>query len=139
MKIYKDLFTGDELCSDTFPMKCIDDVVYEFEGKLRTDTTAVSDDMFGGNKSAEGGEEDESADGASCVSGVNFILNHNLVEFPTDKKSYMSHIKEYMKKVVDKLKEDKPGEVRSFRKTSNRLSRKSLLIIKNIPCIAESR
>lgn len=64
---------------------------------MRVDTTAVSDEMIGGNKSAEGADADEGGEAAS-VSGINFVLNHQLVEFPTDKKSYMIHIKEYMKK-----------------------------------------
>ncbi|KAL1244334.1 Translationally-controlled tumor protein [Trichinella spiralis] len=33
MIIYRDLFSGDELCSDTFPMKVVNDVVFEFTGK----------------------------------------------------------------------------------------------------------
>ncbi len=35
MKIYFDVFTGDELCSDSYPMKLVDDLYYEFEGKVR--------------------------------------------------------------------------------------------------------
>jgi hypothetical protein len=34
MKVYIDVFTGDELCSDSYPMKVVDDVYYEFEGKV---------------------------------------------------------------------------------------------------------
>ena len=35
MKIFLDVFTGDELCSDSYPMKVVDDVYYEVEGKVR--------------------------------------------------------------------------------------------------------
>jgi len=35
MKIFLDIFTGDELCSDSYPMKLVDDVYYEVEGKVR--------------------------------------------------------------------------------------------------------
>jgi hypothetical protein len=35
MKVYIDVFTGDELCSDSYPMKVVDDVYYEVEGKVR--------------------------------------------------------------------------------------------------------
>ncbi len=35
MKVYLDVFTGDELCSDSYPMKVVDDVYYEVEGKVR--------------------------------------------------------------------------------------------------------
>jgi len=34
MKIYKDVFSGDELFSDTYPMKLVDDCIYEVYGKL---------------------------------------------------------------------------------------------------------
>ena len=36
MKIYKDIFTGDEMFSDTYKLKLVDDVVYEVYGKLVT-------------------------------------------------------------------------------------------------------
>jgi len=35
MIIFFDIFTGDELCSDSYPMKTVDDVYYEVEGKVR--------------------------------------------------------------------------------------------------------
>jgi len=35
MKVYIDVFTGDEICSDSYPMKVVDDVYYEVEGKVR--------------------------------------------------------------------------------------------------------
>jgi len=35
MKIYKDVFSGDELFSDTYPMKLVDDCIYEVYGKVR--------------------------------------------------------------------------------------------------------
>jgi len=35
MIIYMDVFTGDELCSDSYPMKDINDLYYEVEGKVR--------------------------------------------------------------------------------------------------------
>lgn len=38
MKLYLDVFTGDELFSDSYPMKIVDDVYYEVEGKVRGTT-----------------------------------------------------------------------------------------------------
>lgn len=35
MKIYFDVFTGDELGSDSYPTKVVDDLYYEVEGKVR--------------------------------------------------------------------------------------------------------
>merc|ERR1712191_38488 len=33
MIIYKDIFTGDEMFSDSYPIKVVDGVMYEFTGK----------------------------------------------------------------------------------------------------------
>lgn len=35
MKIFFDVFTGDELGSDSYPIKVVDDLYYEIEGKVR--------------------------------------------------------------------------------------------------------
>ncbi|CAD6237978.1 GSCOCG00008358001-RA-CDS [Cotesia congregata] len=96
MRIYKDIFTGDELFSDTFKIKLVDDVLYEVYGKF---ITRKQGDIHidGANPSAE--EATESTDEA-CVSGVDIVLNHGLVESYAfgDKKSYTLYLKDYMKK-----------------------------------------
>jgi len=35
MHIYKDVFSGDELFSDTYPMKLVSECIYEVIGKVR--------------------------------------------------------------------------------------------------------
>jgi hypothetical protein len=35
MKIFFDVFTEDELGSDSYPLKVVDDLYYEIEGKVR--------------------------------------------------------------------------------------------------------
>lgn len=112
MIIYKDIFTSDELFSDTFPMELVDDVVYKLKGKMRTESFEVSDTLIGGNASAEGGG-DEGGDSA-CQSGVDVVMNGRLNEYALDKKAYMTHIKEYMKRVKDRLQTDKPDQVETF-------------------------
>merc|ERR1712109_398184 len=76
MKIYKDVFSGDELFSDTYPMKLVDNCMYEVYGKHITRT---DDDiqLEGSNASAE--EADEGTE-SNSVSGVDLVLNHRLVE-----------------------------------------------------------
>lgn len=113
MIIYKDLFSGDELFSDSFPVQLIHDTVYKVKGKLRTDTYEIDDSAIGGNASAEGGE-----DGSESTSkqGVDIVLNSRLVEYALGKKDYMTHIKTYMKAVKDKLQESKPTESELFQK-----------------------
>merc|ERR1712183_957505 len=76
MKIFKDVFSGDELFSDTYPMKLVDNCMYEVYGKH---ITRSQDDiqLEGSNASAE--EADEGTDGSS-ESGVDLVHNHRLVE-----------------------------------------------------------
>merc|ERR1712037_1049829 len=106
MKIYKDVFSGDELFSDTYPMKLVDDCVYEVYGKHISRT--------------EGADADEGGD-ASTVSGVDLVLNHRLTETGFgSKKDYMVYLKDYMKRVVKYLEEnDRTSEVDTFKKNIN--------------------
>lgn len=90
------IFSGDEMFSDTYKMKLVDDVVYEVTGKL---VTRQQDDIRieGFNPSAE--EADEGTD-AAVERGVDVVLNHRLCETYAfgDKKSYTLYLKDYMKK-----------------------------------------
>merc|ERR1719483_307304 len=98
MKIYKDVFSGDELFSDTYPMKLVDNCMYEVYGKHITRKLGESIQLEGSNASAE--EADEGTEEAS-ESGVDLVLNHRLVETGFNKKAdYMPYLKDYMKKVV---------------------------------------
>merc|ERR1711990_122277 len=114
MKIFKDVFSGDELFSDTYPMKLVDDCIYEVYGKHITRTEGDIQ-LEGSNASAE--EADEGTDTAS-VSGVDLVLNHRLVETGFgSKKDYTVYLKDYMKKIVKYLEEnDRAGEVDDFKK-----------------------
>ncbi len=111
-----DVFTGDELCSDSYPMKDVDDLYYEVEGKVRfiskknvikkeyfqniVENNDIDDSKIGGNKAPEGSEaaaEDEGGAASSVVTGINVVLTHKLVETPFDKKSFIGWIKTYSK------------------------------------------
>lgn len=110
MIIYKDLMSGDEFFSDTYPLKLLHEVVYEVTGKNITVTEGEVD--IGANPSAEGGG-DEGVD-PSSVSGVNIVLANRLVETAFTKKDYQVHIKDFMKKVKTRLEEDNPDQVKAF-------------------------
>merc|ERR1711874_666590 len=116
-KIYKDVFSGDELFSDTYPMKLVDNCMYEVYGKH---ITRKSDDiqLEGSNASAE--EADEGTESTS-ESGVDLILNPRLVETGFgSKKDYTVYLKDYMKKVVKYLEDnDRGAEVDEFKKNIN--------------------
>merc|ERR1712107_318940 len=116
-KIFKDVFSGDELFSDTYKMKLIDDVMWEVYGKHVTRTEGEVH-LEGSNASAE--EMDEGTD-TSTQSGVDLILNHRLVETGFGSKNdYMVYLKDYMKKVVKFLEDNnRGGEVDGFKKNIN--------------------
>eukprot|EP00493_Phyllostaurus_siculus_P025301 UN25645 len=113
MIIYKDRITGDELFSDIYPMKEVDDILIEVTGKMTTESKGADFDI-GANPSAGGGDGDEGADDLDSESGVDVVLANRLMETGFDMKSYKVHIKDYMKAVKVKLQEEDPDRVGAF-------------------------
>lgn len=113
MKLYKDLFSGDEMFSDIFRIETVNPAVYKIKGKLVTETSDFDDAAIGANASAE--ESIESAE-SSSKTGVNIVLSNRLVECAQEKKAWTAHIKEYMKRLKAKLVERKDPELESFEK-----------------------
>lgn len=110
MIIYKCVISGDEMFSDTF--KVTDNgIFYEVEGKNVTRKENIDDSLLGANPSAEAVPEGTDE---SCVSGVDIVLNHKLVETTFDKKSYLPYMKEYMKAIKTHLQETNPERVEKF-------------------------
>merc|ERR1712002_259 len=124
MKIFKDVFSGDELFSDTYKMKLVDDVMWEVYGKH---VTRTQDDiqLEGSNASAE--EADEGVE-SNSESGVDLVLNHRLVETGFgSKKDYTVYLKDYMKKVVKYLEDNnRSGEVDEFKNNINKVMKELL-------------
>jgi len=119
MRIYKDIFTGDEMFSDTYKLKLVDNVLYEVYGKL-VQRKQGDISIAGFNPSAE--DADEGTDEA-VESGVDIILNHRLAESYAfgDKKSYTAYLKDYMKKLVARLEENSPDQVEVFKTNMNKV------------------
>jgi len=117
MKIYEDVFSGDEMFSDTYPIKLVNDCLWEVTGK-HISRTQDDIQLAGSNASAE--EADEGTDLAS-ESGVDIVLNHRLVETGFgSKKDYTVYLKEYMKKVIKYLEEnDMKDQVDGFKSNIN--------------------
>ncbi|KAJ7977932.1 Translationally-controlled tumor protein-like [Quillaja saponaria] len=106
MLVYQDILTGDELLSDSFPYKEIENgMLWEVEGKWVVQG-AVNVDI-GANPSAEGGEEDEGVDDKT-VKVVDIVDTFRLQEQPAfDKKQFVTYIKRYIKLLTPKLEEEK--------------------------------
>ncbi|MQL36400.1 hypothetical protein EI006_26780, partial [Escherichia coli] len=107
MLVYQDLLTGDELLSDSFPYKEIENgMLWEVEGKWVV-KGAVDVDI-GANPSAEGGE-DEGVDDQT-VKVVDIVDTFRLQEQPSfDKKQFLAFMKRYVKLLTPKLDEEKQG------------------------------
>lgn len=109
MIIYKDILTGDEIISDAFNLKEVDNILWEVDCRNIT----IGDEniqLEGANPSAEG--EDDDAGGAGNAEQV-LDIKHNfrLNDYPKlEKDEYKKAIKGYMKKVLAKLEEKKAPE-----------------------------
>ncbi|KAG8528964.1 uncharacterized protein KY384_006653 [Bacidia gigantensis] len=98
MIIYKDLVTGDEIISDSYGLKDVDNVVYEIDCK-RITKGGVNVDI-GANPSAEGEDADALEEGAEQV--IDVIDSFRLVSIPFgDKKGFAGQLKGFMKKAKD--------------------------------------
>ncbi|GLJ12868.1 hypothetical protein SUGI_0199580 [Cryptomeria japonica] len=100
--------TGDELLSDSFPYKEIQNgILWEVEGKWVI--KGAIEVNIGANPSEEGGDE-EGVDGQP-VKVVDIVDTFRLQEQPSfDKKSFMAHIKRYIKSLTPKLPEERQEE-----------------------------
>ncbi|RUP48048.1 translationally controlled tumor protein [Jimgerdemannia flammicorona] len=114
MLLYRDILSGDELFSDAFPVKEIDDTLYEVDCKM-IQVKQGADVDIGANPSAE--EADEGVeDGVETVNNV--VYSFRLQSTVFDKKSYMTYIKGYMKKLKGELASSNPDRVATFEKNA---------------------
>ncbi|KAJ7228616.1 Mss4-like protein [Mycena pura] len=119
MLLYEDILTGDEMFSDAFPVKVVDDVVYEVDCSMMVVKDGEVD--IGANPSAE--EQDEALeDGAKQVNNV--IHSFRLQATAFDKKAYLACLKGYMKAVKTKLQETQPDRVEAFEKGAAAFAKK---------------
>jgi hypothetical protein len=128
MKVFTDIFTGDELCSDSYPMKVVDDVYYEVEGKNIVESHDIDEALIGGNKAPEGSEAADEDHGvaSSAVTGINVVLTHKLVETPFDKTSFKDWLKTYSKQLKEYLQKNHPERVQPFQTGMTKLAKEIL-------------
>ncbi|KAJ3268612.1 Translationally-controlled tumor protein [Terramyces sp. JEL0728] len=127
MIIYKDIISGDEMASDAFEIREIDDIAIEIDCKNITVMPGADVDI-GANASAEE-QEEQLEDGAVTVNNV--VYTFRLSETSFDKKSYMSYIKGYMKTIKAHLQEHNPDRVATFEANAPAFVKKILGNIKD--------
>ncbi|KAF3288216.1 hypothetical protein TWF970_005308 [Orbilia oligospora] len=120
MIIYKDLITDDEIFSDAYDFKVVDDIAYEVDCKMIIIKQGADVDI-GANASAEEAEESVE-DGMITVNNV--VYSFRLQSTSFDKKSYLTYLKGYMKTVKAKLAETNPGRVEAFEKGAQAFAKK---------------
>ncbi|KAK6544533.1 hypothetical protein TWF694_001223 [Orbilia ellipsospora] len=120
MIIFKDILTDDEIISDVYDLKLIDDIVYEVDCQMITIKKGADVDI-GANASAEEAEE-TLEDGMETVNNV--VYSFRLQQSQFDKKSYLTYLKGYMKAVEAKLKETSPGDVDKFKAGAQAFAKK---------------
>jgi len=110
------MYAGYDTDEDRIP---VDNVIYEVYGK---NITRKQGDVVieGFNPSAE--EADEGTADTDAESGVDVVLNHRLCETFAfhDKKSYTLYLKDYMKKLIAKMEENKSDEIDVFKTNMNK-------------------
>lgn len=112
MKVYQDIFTDEEIVSDSFNIALVfDGVGGEVEAKYVV-KGGENVDIGRGNGFGGGGEDEETDDKVEKVLDVVDAFRLNTTSFT--KKDYMTYIKEYMKKVKAKLEETNPDRVKPF-------------------------
>jgi len=121
MIIFKDILTGDEVISDSYDLKTIDDTVYEVDGKKITKGAENID--IGANPSAE--EQEEALDETS-VQVIDIVDAFRFQKIDFDKKSYLSQLKAYMRKVKAALKEKGASEeaIKKFETSASAYAKK---------------
>ena len=107
MLLYIDVFTGDEVGSDAFPVE-------EIGGGVALEFTASKITVDGGAGFAAG-DDDDLDDAAKEV--FNIIHANNLKEtFFSDKKEFKTIMKDYVKRLKVWMDENKPDEVADWMK-----------------------
>ena len=108
MKVWIDIFSGDEMVSDSYKMTlCMNDACLEVAAKYETK----------GNDNIAIASDDVVDDDGEGVTVINIVEAHKLEECTLTQKDFMAIIKPYMKRVVAHLKENgKEDRVDGFKK-----------------------
>ncbi|KAL5527379.1 hypothetical protein ACEPAG_6170 [Sanghuangporus baumii] len=128
MLLYEDIITNDEMFSDAFPVKLIDDIVYEVDCAMIVVKPGADVDI-GANPSAEEQEDAMQEEGAQTVNNVAHSFRLQPTSF--DKKSYLTCLKGYMKAVKAKLQESHPERVEVFEKGASEYAKKIIANFKD--------
>jgi len=114
MIIYKDIISGDELLADTFKINEVDGVLWETDCRKYLKGTSEAFQLEGANPSAEeeeeGGEEGEQIMVHDIEEQFRLVWLKQEDGLRPSKDAFKSHLKTYVKKVNNTLKEKDASE-----------------------------
>lgn len=120
MRVYKDLFTEEEIVSDSFNIVPIFDGVGGEILSKKVKAGGEEIDIGRGNQFG-GGNDEETNDQIETVLDVIDCFRYKETSFT--KKDYTTYLKGYMKLVKEKLSETNPDRVDAFMKGANDLAK----------------
>eukprot|EP00922_Rhytidocystis_sp_ex-Travisia-forbesii_P000176 GHVS01000276.1.p1 GENE.GHVS01000276.1~~GHVS01000276.1.p1 ORF type:complete len:202 (+),score=35.94 GHVS01000276.1:77-607(+) len=118
MIVYKDIISGDEICSDSYQQMppYDDESLLDVAFEVKSNRIAKGGDNFGISHNTEA--DDES--GATTTGDeskkmvIDIIDSFKLQESPFSKKDFQLYIKDYMVRIKAKLAEENPHRVDKF-------------------------
>ncbi|KJK66037.1 Translationally controlled tumor protein [Aspergillus parasiticus SU-1] len=119
MTLFTDVISGDEMFSDAFPIKVVDDIVYE------VDCALIKVD-----REHDISTEEEEEDNTILVN--NLVHSFNLTRTSLDKKTYMLYLKGYMKKILKHVKETNPDRAEAFEQGAAQYAKKIIANFKDL-------
>ncbi|UKJ87786.1 hypothetical protein MACJ_000226 [Theileria orientalis] len=116
MKVYKDLYSEDEVCSDAYdhldPFENSELASVAFE--VKTSKVAKGEEDFGiGYNDEEGGEAAQPDPNVEMV--VDIVDKFGLQSLQLTKKDYTSYIKKYIQRLAGTLQDKNPDRVEAFK------------------------
>ncbi|OQE30081.1 hypothetical protein PENSTE_c002G03029 [Penicillium steckii] len=101
MIIYTDIFTGDELISDSYNMKEVDGIVYE------VDCNTI---QIGGNNNSGIGVGSSTEGEGEEMATFDIVNSFNLNKVSFGEKSYLYEVRDYLRSVSNHLKRSSKSE-----------------------------
>ncbi|CAD51474.1 hypothetical protein PFAG_00963 [Plasmodium falciparum Santa Lucia] len=114
MKVFKDVFTNDEVCSDSYVQQDPFEVpeFREIAFEVKSNKRIKGNEDYG---IADNSEDAVEGMGADVEHVIDIVDSFQLTSTAFSKKEYSAYIKNYMQKVAKYLEEKKPDRVEIFK------------------------
>ncbi|KAM3177300.1 hypothetical protein ACTXT7_004815 [Hymenolepis weldensis] len=105
--------------SDAFPIKKVNDFIWEVEGEFIMQKDGIDGSLIGANPSAEGGGDEGVQDDVRTV--INVVHYQKLEQLDVGTvKDYKNYLRGYLKSVTDRVERRYPGKISEFKTVVNK-------------------